>query len=194
MKKILIALALVTLAISPTFAGKVWNFTSAADTIGWEPSWNNGNVGGTIAISWSATGGRGDSGCMIVTITKGTTGTYQVNLDLNGPPCVAGYDTTYSVWLKANSTIQPPWYWIQAYAFTAGWGWTSAGANGAATWTQYVNSGFGAGPTPRIGLQLPIDDSVAVGNSFIWVIDSVKLGADAIPIELVDFDAKVTKK
>jgi hypothetical protein len=194
MKKILIALALVTLAVTPSFAGKIWTFATAADTVGWTPAWNNGNVYGECTITWSATGGRDNGGCMIVTLYKTVAGSGSVNVTLYSPPGTAGVDTVYSVWIKANSAIQPPWYYVQGFAFTAGWGWTSTGINGASTWTQYVCNGFGAGPAPGIGFQLPIDDNVAIGSSFVWVIDSAAVGSDAIPVELVDFSTSVTKK
>ncbi|MFB3897773.1 MAG: hypothetical protein ACE14V_15895 [bacterium] len=196
MKKVLIALALVALAITPSFAAKTFTFATASDTVGWTPAWNNGNVYGECTITWSATGGRANSGCMKVTIYKTIAGSGAVNVTFypSASELITGVDTIYSVWIKANSAIQPPWYWVQAFAFTTGWGWTATGINGAATWTQYVNSQFGAGPTPGIGFQLPIDDNVAIGSSFEWVIDSIRVGSDSIPVELIDFSATPTKK
>jgi hypothetical protein len=187
MKHLLILLALIVVAVVPACASMDFGFSNAIDTAGWETNWNDGGNHGTISLA--IVGGA----LQITVVTPDTTGD-AINVQRTGSNITSvSTDSIWSINLRASSIPPGGWFYTQIFSQNGGWDWHANGSNIDVVNKTFVDARGSNSGYMKIGFQIGFNAVAIPAGTYVFIADNGRLGSTSIPVELIDFDASVTK-
>jgi hypothetical protein len=197
MKQLFIVIALVAIVVSPSFAGRTYDFNYSLDTRSWYAIHESGLPSGTYTMSWNSTAGINGTGCIQLVINKtdgGVIEKYDVNIStwnnvlsasMTGPTYPQlPTDTTWGVKVRCTTEPVTTTFYTQAYVKDNSWTWHdvtlpghSGGTFNLSTSWQHCYVRVTAG-TPmsytELGVQILIGSATTYGD-FTILIDDARL-------------------